>query len=156
MLFRGGFPRRDSPLARAAAQRAIYHVQRELELLAVEEPRFSLVLCDRGTLDGLAYWPYDAGQYFSELGTTQAREFARYAAVIHLRSPGLAHGYNHRNPVRIETADEALAIDRKIAEVWAAHPKVHTVDSQADFLRKLSATLALIRGEVPSCCAPVT
>src|SRR5690606_33373261 len=111
MLFRGGFPRRNTPPARAAAQRAIYHVQRELELLASEEPIYALVLCDRGTLDGLAYWPYGPERYFSELGTSYADELSRYSAVIHLRSPNVAHGYNHVNPVRIESAEEARAID---------------------------------------------
>lgn len=154
MLFRGGFPRLASSLGRACAQRAIYHVQRELEQLATGDPPYAVVLCDRGTLDGLAYWPHEPARYFAELGTSEANELARYAAVIHLRSPGLAHGYNHQNPMRIESAEEAVAIDQRVARAWAAHPHVHTVDSHADFLHKLQKALELIRAEVPPCCAP--
>src|SRR5262245_41814414 len=57
IVFRGGFPRGVSEPARRAAQRAIFHVQRELEQLALEEGRGAVALCDRGTIDGLAYWP---------------------------------------------------------------------------------------------------
>lgn len=155
LLFRGGFPRQHTPVARASAQRAIYHVQSELELLAASDSNFGLVLCDRGTLDGLAYWPHEPESYFAELRTTLERELARYAAVIHLRSPTLANGYNRVNPVRIESAEEALAIDEKIAKVWSAHPHLYTIDSQVDFVRKLESALGVIRTQVPACCAAV-
>ena len=57
ILFGGGFPRSDGLVAKRAAQRAIYRVQRELELMADEEAKHPVVLCDRGTLDAIAYWP---------------------------------------------------------------------------------------------------
>lgn len=63
VLFGGGFPRKDTIEARQAAQRAIYHVQLELEAVARTEEA-CVVLCDRGTLDGLAYWPDDSSDFF--------------------------------------------------------------------------------------------
>jgi AAA domain len=56
VVFGGGFPREDDPTCRRAAQRAIFYVQRELEI-AGDSHNPAIVLCDRGTLDGLAYWP---------------------------------------------------------------------------------------------------
>jgi predicted ATPase len=56
VVFGGGFPRHDGFEERRAAQRAIFHVQRELETLGEAEGA-AILLCDRGTLDGLAYWP---------------------------------------------------------------------------------------------------
>jgi len=56
ILFAGGFPRGGGPEHARAAQRAIYHVQHELEILALTHAP-ALVLCDRGTVDGAAYWP---------------------------------------------------------------------------------------------------
>lgn len=56
IVFGGGFPRGETVVLRQAAQRAIYHVQRELETTADAE-NAALVLCDRGTVDGAAYWP---------------------------------------------------------------------------------------------------
>ncbi|MCX5745801.1 MAG: ATP-binding protein, partial [Proteobacteria bacterium] len=92
LLWRGGFPRLPGVIARRAAQRAIVHVQIELQAIAVvDQP--ALVLCDRGTLDGLAYWPGNSDDYYTDLGTTRAAELGRYATVIHLRPPNEEHGY---------------------------------------------------------------
>ena len=152
ILFGGGFPRRETDAGRRAVQRAIYHVQRQLEALAVEEGRAAVVLCDRGTLDGLAYWPGSADAYWRELGTTANQELARYRAVIHLRTPGLAGGYDHRNPLRVESAEEAAQIDGHILEAWRAHPARQVVDPADHFLEKLARTLSFVRELVPACC----
>lgn len=58
IIFGGGFLRKQSVPARKGAQRAIFHVQKELNQVIVEEEHsFLIPLCDRGTLDRLAYWP---------------------------------------------------------------------------------------------------
>ncbi len=57
IVFGGGFPRHDTEPGRKAAQRAIYRVQWEVERLVVEEGEVAVALCDRGTVDGGAYWP---------------------------------------------------------------------------------------------------
>jgi predicted ATPase len=152
MLFRGGFPRTNTRAGRRAVQRAIFRVQRELEELAVAESGAAVVLCDRGTLDGLAYWPDHADAFFSELETTEAQELRRYSAVIHLRTPSVGDGYDHSNPLRVETAGEALAIDNRIAEVWKNHPRVLVVPANGDFMAKTAHAIAAIAGEVSRWC----
>lgn len=97
IVFGGGFPRSDELPMRRASQRAIFHVQREIERGVVEMQRAAVVLCDRGALDGLAYWPDSAASFFDEVGTTLEAELRRYAAVIHLRTPAAERGYDHRN-----------------------------------------------------------
>ena len=121
IVFGGGFPREAAAACRRAAQRAIYYVQRELEVTG-DSHNPAIVLCDRGTVDGLAYWPGLADDFWSELGTTLQREFARYDAVIHLRTPAEEHGYNHQNPLRTESAATAAEIDLRILEAWHSHP----------------------------------
>jgi predicted ATPase len=148
IVYGGGFPRRKTGAARRAGQRAIYHVERELERMALEEGGAALALCDRGTVDGLAYWPDSPESYWAELGTTLAAELGRYAAVIHLRTPP-AHLYS-RGGVRIESAEEARVIDERIARAWQDHPRRFTVPASEDFLDKVERTLALIRGELPT------
>jgi predicted ATPase len=66
LLFSGGFPRVTEADARRAAQCAIFHVQRNLE--DVQSARFPdrILLCDRGTVDGAAYWPDDPS-FFKKL-----------------------------------------------------------------------------------------
>jgi predicted ATPase len=150
IVFAGRFPRSERPPLRQAAQRAIYHVQRELEAVADTE-NAAVVLCDRGTVDCAAYWTGD-GDLFSAVGTTRAIELARYDAVIHLRTPTSPHAYNRENPLRIESMEEAAAIDARIALEWSAHSRVLVVDPTEDFLHKAARALALLRREVPECC----
>jgi predicted ATPase len=151
MLWKGGFPRLPSHSARRAAQRAIVRVQLEQQRLAIEEPTTGLVICDRGTLDGLAYWPGSAGAYFDELDTNEDRELSRYAAVIHMESAARDHGYV-TSPHRPEPAEQAREIDRRIHAAWSGHLRRIVVESNPNFLVKLERTLALLRAEIPACC----
>ena len=100
ILFGGGFPRSDALAAKRSAQRAIYHVQRELEEAADADGDPAIVLCDRGTVDGCAYWP-GPDDFWASVGTTRQAELTRYDAVIHLRTPDLTSGYDHSNPLRM-------------------------------------------------------
>ena len=126
-------------------------MQVELERLVLDEGRAAIALCDRGTLDGLAYWPGDAASYWADLGSTKERELARYAAVIHLRTPR-PEDYNHDNPLRVESAREAAAVDERITAAWSGHPRIHNVAQTPDFLDKVARGLQLIRDEIPPCC----
>jgi predicted ATPase len=148
VVFGGGFWRHHSLPGRKAAQRAIYYVQREFETLLEEEGLVQLALCDRGTVDGAAYWPDGFEGFWKELGTTQASEYARYHAVIHLRTPASEQGYNAENPLRTESALEALAIDQRIHQLWAGHPRVTIINSTDDFLVKANRALAAIQKEL--------
>lgn len=152
ILFGGGFPRREGMPARRAAQRAIVRVQVELERLALENGHAAVVLCDRGTLDGLAYWPGDPADFWRDLGLTRASELARYSAVIHLRVPNDGQGYGHSNPLRVESSHEAAAIDANISLAWAGHPRLVEIPATHDFLGKLRRAVDAIRAEVPECC----
>ncbi|OQW47469.1 MAG: hypothetical protein A4S09_15215 [Proteobacteria bacterium SG_bin7] len=152
IIFGGGFWRHDNISAKKAAQRAIFFVQRELETLVEDEKISAIALCDRGTVDGLAYWPDEEGLFWKEVGTSRAKEFSRYSAVIHLRTPPLSQGYNYENPVRIESALQAAEIDKGIEEAWKGHPRIFYVESQNNFMNKVSKAIELIKSELPDCC----
>ncbi len=150
IVFGGGFPRGNSGGLRQAAQRAIFYLQRELEAAgAVENP--AIILCDRGTVDGAAYWPGPV-DLWSSVGTTLQEQLGRYHAVIHLRSPAVGTGYNQENPLRIESAAEAAAIDARIAEMWREHPRRFEVEATPDFFGKASRAIEILRDEMPQCC----
>jgi predicted ATPase len=150
ILFGGGFPRSDRPADRRAAQRAIFHVQRELERAADERDGAAIVLCDRGPVDGAAYWP-GPGTIWDDVRTNREEELLRYDLVVHLRVPPVS-GYNHHNPVRVETAAEAAAIDERIVRAWDDHPNRRFVHSTHDFVEKAQAALGLLSAEIPPCC----
>jgi predicted ATPase len=152
IVFGGGFPRGAQSAVRRAGQRAIFHVQHELEATQ-EGSNAAVLLCDRGTIDGVAYWP-GPEDFWSSLGTTLEEQLARYDAVIHLRVPPDGNGYNHANPLRIESAAEAVAIDARIADAWRGHPNVIVVDPTPQFLTKASRVLHVLRELMPACCRP--
>lgn len=150
IVFGGRFPLNHRVDIRQAAQRAIYHVQRELESTAEAEDA-AMVLCDRGTPDGSAYWLGD-GDLWTAVGTTRAAEHARYHGVILLRTPSAPEAYDQRNPLRIETQDEARVIDDRIAAAWAGHPRLFEIPATEDFLSKAAHALQHLRELMPECC----
>jgi len=150
IVFGGRFPRNHKEVVQQAAQRAIFHVQRELES-TVGQDNLAVVLCDRGTIDCSAYWS-GPGDLFTAVGTTREAELARYDTVIHLRTPTSERAYNQDNPLRIESMAEAGAIDARILQQWDGHPHRVVVQATEDFLSKASHVLALLRHEVPECC----
>jgi predicted ATPase len=144
LLFNGGFPRINSVKASRAAQRAIYHVQNESQNVVVSASKSKFAICDRGTLDGLAYWRGQKKDFFKELNTDLTSEYKKYKAVIHLQSPGLDKGYNHQNPVRTETVREAMQIDSQIQKVWEGHPQYFRVESTINFIEKANIATQII------------
>ena len=153
IIFSGGFPRHETVHGRKAAQRAIYHVQSELEHLMLDEDEVAVVLCDRGTVDGAAYWPESEDGYWEALGTTRDAELARYDAVVHLQTPDEAHGYNRENEMRIETANTAHEIDERIAAAWAGHAHRVVIPSSRRFLDKAQDAISAFGRFMPACCS---
>lgn len=149
IIYGGGFPRSAMPANRRAAQRAIFHTQRAMEDVALRSRQTAVVLCDRGTLDGLAYWPGTHKSFCEEFGIERESELKRYSAVVHVEVPN--HGYE-KNRIRRESVRTARAIDRKIVAAWRGHPRYLTVSAQAGFLDKLAYAIQLLGGELPECC----
>jgi predicted ATPase len=149
LLYGGGFPRGDADVERRAAQHAIFHVQRQLERIALARAARPAVVCDRGTIDGYAYWPGSDAEFWEEMGSSRAVEIGRYAAVVHLRTPPAENGYvRGGNPLRIETPEEALAIDARIVHAWAGHPRRTEIPWSDDFLLKVVRAVDAIRDAV--------
>lgn len=150
ILFGGGFPRGGAPAVHRAAQRAIFFTQCELEA-AADADNAAIILCDRGTVDGVAYWP-GPEDFWAAVGTTLDEQLRRYDAVIHLRTPRQEGGYNQDNPLRIETAAAAAAVDERILRAWDQHPRRFVVEAAPDFLAKAARALEILREELPECC----
>lgn len=144
ILYSGGFHRPKLDAAKTHSQRAIYFVQIESEsIVQIENPNRTLI-CDRGTLDGLAYWPYSPNNYFESLSTTLEAEINRYQWIIHLDSACI-EGYDSSNPIRLESPEEALVINDKIKQVWATHPQRFIIKSTQDFVKKMRLTRLVIQ-----------
>ena len=147
MLFSGGFPRVGAPEARAATQEAIFHAQVALEDIQGALYPGRVLLCDRGTIDGAAFWPEEAPHgFFDTLNTTRAEQFDRYDAVIFFESAAVGDiSIEGGNPVRTETNQEARRLDMRLREIWAGHPSFYFVPHSTSFFAKLQDGLAKLQ-----------
>lgn len=150
MVFSGGFPRVHTLGAVHAAQRAIYHVQIHLEeAVMAQHPGQKILLCDRGTVDGAAYWPGGPEGFFEDIGSTLERELARYDAVIFFESAAMGNmSIEGGNPIRNESMEQAVKLDRKLRDLWSQHPKFMLVPHNPSFFKKISFGLAVLDGMV--------
>lgn len=139
MLFVGGFPRVGEWQARAATQRAIFHAQVALEDIQGAHYPNRVLLCDRGTIDGAAFWPSEAPQgFFESLRTTLDEQLARYDAVIFFESAAVGDiAIEGGNPARTETNQEARELDVRLREIWSKHPNFHFIPHRSSFFGKL-------------------
>ena len=146
ILFRGGFPRRFGDGGVRARQKAIFYVQRELENSMQDEFSDSLLVCDRGSLDGVAYWPGSEPDFLSALGTSLDEELSRYQFVLHLDTAAEAH-YDLTNPLRTETFPQAWALNERIKAAWSPHPNRFVIENVASgrFIEKLGRAISVIQ-----------
>lgn len=143
VLFGGGFLRSKAPRGVFHQQRAIYRVQAEHEAIFELEHPGRYLICDRGTLDGFAYWPSELGDFFKENQTTLEKELARYDLVIHLDTAD-HEDYDYTNQFRIETPKEAHDINEKVKQIWSQHPNRRIIPADESFSVKVAQVLDLV------------
>jgi hypothetical protein len=153
ILFQGGFPRSREVAVSRVAQTTIFQVQRNLE--EVQRALFPgrILLCDRGTVDGAAYWPGAAGGFFASLGTTLEAELRRYEAVIFFETAALGGiAIEGGNPSRIESLEGAVALDAKLRALWMRHPRFILVPHDVSFFKKIGFGLAALERIINDVC----
>src|SRR4051794_26647971 len=131
---------------RRDVQRRIYRLQVEQEhRLAAAHPD-KVLLLDRGTIDGAAYWPEGPDDYWRDLGTTAAAELARYDAVLWLQTSAALGLYDNdaSNPCRFEHPDAAIASGNLLKLLWANHPRLHEVAAYPELADKVTAVRAVL------------
>mmetsp|Transcript_19244 Transcript_19244/g.29191 ORF Transcript_19244/g.29191 Transcript_19244/m.29191 type:complete len:438 (-) Transcript_19244:3243-4556(-) len=102
----------------------------------------SVLLCDRGTMDVLAYVGHDTfAEILEENNWTipQLRD-KRYNAVIHLVSAaiGAEEYYSlENNKARYETIDRARELDGKLSRAWVGHNALYIIENSAGFEDKM-------------------
>jgi predicted ATPase len=126
---------------RRDVQRKIYRLQVDQEERTAAANPDKILLLDRGTIDGAAYWPEGVEDYWRDVGSTLPAELARYDAVIWLQTSaalGLYDG-DTSNPCRFEHPEAAIASGQLLANLWADHPRLQKVDAFPNLDHKLSA-----------------
>ena len=153
-IFEGGIQKDSEGEVRKAIQKMIYHHQKNVEFIYEEQNPDHILLCDRGTLDGLAYWPGTQDNFFKTMKTSYERELKKYDAVIFFET-GAAKGQDitTNNPFRNESNEEAIALDKKLQRVWKKHPNFYLVKSNGSFINKIMDGIDVLR-EVTGCQLP--
>lgn len=107
--------------------------------LSRDEP--SVILLDRAIGDGAAYVDADAWiEILGNCGLTNTEVMSRYDCVVHLTTAALGApgAYTvENNTARMETAEEARALDERTRLAWAKHPRHRVVDNSTGFDEKV-------------------
>ena len=113
-----------------------------------------LIVCDRAALDNKVYM--DEATFESVcrfVGASEVELRDQYDAVFHLvtAAKGAEEFYtNANNAARIETVEEAAAMDDKFIAAWTGHPHLRVIDNSTDFtdkMRRLIAEISSFLGE---------
>ena len=113
-----------------------------------------LIVCDRAALDNKVYM--DEATFESvcrSVGASEVELRDQYDAVFHLvtAAKGAEEFYtNANNAARIETVEEAAAMDDKFIAAWTGHPHLRVIDNSTDFtdkMRRLIAEISSFLGE---------
>ncbi len=150
LLYSGGFPRSSNIDAKIAGQIAIYNVQTQLEVaIRALNPR-QLLICDRGTIDGAAYWPGPIEEFFKAMNTTYEQELAKYDSVLFFETAAAGgNSIKSGNRIRSESQEEAIALDKKLQSLWMKHPKFVFIPNTDSFIAKVNLGL----NELMSLCS---
>lgn len=142
ILYSGGFPRSPDHEIVRYSQKAIFSVQCNLEDAQATLFPNRVLICDRGTIDGAAYWPGTADSFFVEMNTSLKEQYKRYDAVIFFETAAVGGiSIEGGNPIRTESLAEAIAIDKKLKDVWSSHPNFIFIPHNKSFLNKISLGL---------------
>jgi len=144
ILYKGGFPRIKSYDGYFHAQKAIYATQKELEELRCKTNPEALIVCDRGSLDSLAYWPDNEEHFYRTIHSNRQQELARYDWIIHLDT-ATEPDYDSSNPIRTEDFHEALLLNEKIKKSWEGHPQRIIITAENDFFTKMRKATNVIQ-----------
>ncbi|KAJ1618270.1 AAA domain-containing protein [Pavlovales sp. CCMP2436] len=129
---------------RVAFQTGLMRLQLQLEdsiaAVARANGTKAVLLCDRGLMDGKAYMSDAEWQRVLDNNKLAEEECnMRYDCVIHLvtAAEGASEHYV-ASQLRRETAEQAVAVEKRTLEVWAGHLRRSVVDNSTGMDGKLA------------------
>jgi hypothetical protein len=132
-------------------QGAILALQQVLEEtceLLARKCRARLLVCDRGLLDGAAYWPGGREAFLRHFGLPVEDCFARYERVLHLQSLVETHPHLYgpeSNAIRYEDVTDALRVEQSVRAAWEGHPGLIVVPAEGELDLKIARVLEHVR-----------
>ncbi len=138
VLIQAGLSPRTRPFQEAVIRLQLV-LEAEIERSAREEGRRDdfVLLCDRGTLDSLAYWRlggWPEEEFHALSGMDLDEHISRYVGIIHLQTTAIGAGMHYRRgrtEGRHEAREQAAEIDRLCGEAWGTHPRYILIENTA-------------------------
>ncbi len=127
-------------------QRRIYLLQRAQEDKAAGEHPDKILILDRGTIDGAAYWPDGPEVYWAEMNTTLEAELARYDHVIWMQTAAAIGIYDgsDSNSCRFEDPEGAIRSGELLAQLWGGHKSLLKVPAFPQLSEKISSVQKIL------------
>lgn len=108
----------------------------------------SIIICDRGALDGQAYVTESLfNGILNKLNLNKEELYKRYDLVFHMTSIALdfPEKYeNTSNPMRREDIYASKIIDKRLKNIWAIHGNQYIVDNSTDLNGKINRVFSEI------------
>jgi CYTH domain-containing protein len=110
----------------------------------------TLIVCDRGAMDGKAFCSDDAWRIVLESIelTTQELRDKRYDAVLHLETAAIGAPEFYtcaNNPARLEkNLKDAVEADNKLKDAWVGCPHLRVIPASKDFTEKVKNVMIAI------------
>ena len=128
------------------------HLETAALALCASKAAPSVVLTDRGILDGQAFAPQGIWeQAVSATGINKADVFARYSMIVHMQSVAvdMPHAYDFtQNPSRYHTLEEAAASDLLLADTYRGHRRFRSFDNELPLPGKIAAICTWVEAHV--------
>ena len=142
ILFSNGFKSSDPLHIQGAIMKLQISLEDLFEGIARDFEGRSVLLCDRGLMDGKAYvetkmW-HDVLK-LENMKETDARD-SRYDSVIHLvtAADGASEFYTlENNTARHENVEQAIVQDRRTQNAWIGHSRLRVIGNEDDKGRKV-------------------
>jgi 3-dehydroquinate synthetase/MoaA/NifB/PqqE/SkfB family radical SAM enzyme/nucleoside-diphosphate-sugar epimerase/radical SAM superfamily enzyme YgiQ (UPF0313 family)/predicted NBD/HSP70 family sugar kinase/adenine/guanine phosphoribosyltransferase-like PRPP-binding protein len=116
----------DSYIEQVYVQRLIYILKYLFEVQTSLMYPEKTILCERGTLDGIAWWPGRTIEFENEFGGVES-ELERYRHVIFVESVASTDHAKDQLKKRYENVKQARAIDQTLNKVWRHHDSFYMV-----------------------------
>lgn len=156
ILLGNGFPIAGKDLQwseawQAALQGCILPLQRHTEdacQLVAEAHGRSVMVCDRGLLDGAAYTPGGLDAFGEKYGVDKDEALKRYSAVIHLESLATADPPKYGktgNESRFEPLERAIELEQAVRLVWMTHPRHLIIDGKRGIEGKIAKVMGIVQ-----------
>ena len=131
---------------RREVQRKIYQLQVDQENRTAAANPDRVLLLDRGTIDGAAYWPEGPEDYWRDVQSTPQRELQRYDAVLWLQTAAAIAIYDgsDSNFCRFEDAETAIKSGDMLMTLWGTHPHIKTINASIDLDEKYFTVLSAL------------